>query len=545
MATVRNISSHPVDLTGGVTLAPQAQGAANPATAHEADLIANGLLIVVDGSTPAPPNPSVQVPTFIGGVQPDPPDYLWIETDATGATVALHDRHGPVVSAGSTTGRAWAANTAYKQGDLVTYSGGLYRANADFTSGSSFNGTNWTTVASLPGGGSTGQTLKKNSGTDGDASWSTPAQSFETTPSPDTGAGAAGTSNSFAHGDHSHPKSLLYDGHGLDDLNPVASSGSAITVPDPSVSQVSVVRLTANCGITMPTATAGARLRMALTQDATGSRVPTFPSNVAWISGAAPTWSTTAARTDLLEFMCLDGLNWFGWPLALGLVTPPSPLTVVQTVHTTSTNSSQATFASNLTAGSSVLALLGPQSSGVTVAPTGGGMSSWTKLATMSAAGIWNSAIPSTDHGEVWLGVGSTGGAGTATIQLGASCPDSMLLEIPRVNLEGTVQTASGTTTSATTFSTPTITAAGAGRMPFVVVATRGGTTGATPPGTPWVAGQAWNLNRGYPTGASEISWQFAYQTGSTNGQTYPSTWQSEFGTTQNWEAVAFFLKAY
>jgi hypothetical protein len=44
-------------------------------------------------------------------------------------------------------GRAWTPNTAYKANDLVVQAGTLYRANADFTSGASFNATNWTAIA--------------------------------------------------------------------------------------------------------------------------------------------------------------------------------------------------------------------------------------------------------------------------------------------------------------------------------------------------------------------------------------------------------------
>jgi len=46
----------------------------------------------------------------------------------------------------------------------------------------------------------------------------------------------------------------------------------------------------------------GQIITMELTQDATGSRVVTWPSNVTWSSGAAPTLTTTAGATDVIEF---------------------------------------------------------------------------------------------------------------------------------------------------------------------------------------------------------------------------------------------------
>jgi hypothetical protein len=58
-------------------------------------------------------------------------------------------RSGALLSAGSggAAGRAWQANTAYKAGDVVVQGGLLYTANADFTSGATFNATNWTVGA--------------------------------------------------------------------------------------------------------------------------------------------------------------------------------------------------------------------------------------------------------------------------------------------------------------------------------------------------------------------------------------------------------------
>ena len=46
----------------------------------------------------------------------------------------------------------------------------------------------------------------------------------------------------------------------------------------------------------------GQLIRMELVQDATGSRVVTWPSNVSWPAGVAPTLSTAANAVDLVRF---------------------------------------------------------------------------------------------------------------------------------------------------------------------------------------------------------------------------------------------------
>ncbi len=53
---------------------------------------------------------------------------------------------------------------------------------------------------------------------------------------------------------------------------------------------------------------AGAHYTLALEQDGTGSRTVTWPANVRWSSGVAPTLTTTANKTDYVEFV-YDGLS--------------------------------------------------------------------------------------------------------------------------------------------------------------------------------------------------------------------------------------------
>lgn len=97
-----------------------------------------------------------------------------------------------------------------------------------------------------------------------------------------------------------------------ENVNVVAASGAAQTIPDVTVATLNRVTLTANCTLTFPTAAAGKSFMIALVQDATGSRTVVWPGNVKWSAGTAPTLTTTAAKVDLLSFYCFDGANWLG-----------------------------------------------------------------------------------------------------------------------------------------------------------------------------------------------------------------------------------------
>jgi hypothetical protein len=60
--------------------------------------------------------------------------------------------------------------------------------------------------------------------------------------------------------------------------------------------------------LTFSNGQAGAHYTLALKQDATGSRLVTWPANVRWSSGVAPTLTTAANKTDYVEFV-YDGLS--------------------------------------------------------------------------------------------------------------------------------------------------------------------------------------------------------------------------------------------
>jgi hypothetical protein len=75
------------------------------------------------------------------------------------------------------------------------------------------------------------------------------------------------------------------------------------------------ITLTGNATLTFtaPTNTSGYRNKIWLKvkQDATGSRLITFPASVKWAGAAAPVLTTTAAGVDIITFI-YDGTNYWG-----------------------------------------------------------------------------------------------------------------------------------------------------------------------------------------------------------------------------------------
>ena len=92
-------------------------------------------------------------------------------------------------------------------------------------------------------------------------------------------------------------------------LTPYAlTDGSTIAVDwNQSVNQT--VTVAGNRTLTFSNPVAGETYTIKITQDATGSRLITWPSTVKWAGGSAPTLTTTAARTDQVTFY-YDGTNY-------------------------------------------------------------------------------------------------------------------------------------------------------------------------------------------------------------------------------------------
>lgn len=94
-------------------------------------------------------------------------------------------------------------------------------------------------------------------------------------------------------------------------VNATATGATTLNLANGNVFDVT---LTGAVTFTFSGATAGKACAFSLyrRQDATGSRVVTWPASVKW-SGGAPTLTTTANSVDVLVFETLDGgTTWYG-----------------------------------------------------------------------------------------------------------------------------------------------------------------------------------------------------------------------------------------
>jgi hypothetical protein len=102
-------------------------------------------------------------------------------------------------------------------------------------------------------------------------------------------------------------------------VSEVANSGAATTIPDTTVATVTNVVLTANCTLTFPAIAVGKQFTLVLTQDSTGSRTVTWPTEVKWPGGTPPTLTTAAGSVDYFSFLCVDGTHWLGSTIGLNM----------------------------------------------------------------------------------------------------------------------------------------------------------------------------------------------------------------------------------
>ena len=112
--------------------------------------------------------------------------------------------------------------------------------------------------------------------------------------------------------------SLSYIGGGspVEQVNVVAASGTAVTIPDPGVSPyytMNDITLTANCTLTPATAGRGKSTLLLLTQGGAGSFTPTI-TGVKWPGNATPPWSTAVGKQDAISLVCVDGVHWLAFP---------------------------------------------------------------------------------------------------------------------------------------------------------------------------------------------------------------------------------------
>jgi hypothetical protein len=264
----------------------------------------------------------------------------------------------------------WLVGTAYAVNDLVYYSGSSYVAILAGTGQQPDTATTyWSLVAQKGATGSTGATgaagTMSASGTvttsavgdtgvpgsaatasagdhkHGRESFTTPAialgstaaagsattpirsdstiAAFDTTAPPQPGANAVGSINFGARRDHNHGNRPTV---GLvEKLTTIAASGTAQTL-DATVSNTYDITLTGTpLVLTLTAPPAGlVRLALYLKQDATGTRLVTWPASVKWAGGTAPTLSTAAAKLDRVELETKDaGTTWYGVVVNLDL----------------------------------------------------------------------------------------------------------------------------------------------------------------------------------------------------------------------------------
>jgi hypothetical protein len=97
------------------------------------------------------------------------------------------------------------------------------------------------------------------------------------------------------------------------------SSGTAYAV-DLSTANIFDISMTGNCTFTFtnpPASGVSYSFMLILEQDATGSRTATWPASVKWPNGSTPTLTTTANKTDILNFITVDGGTTYYGALSL------------------------------------------------------------------------------------------------------------------------------------------------------------------------------------------------------------------------------------
>jgi hypothetical protein len=82
-----------------------------------------------------------------------------------------------------------------------------------------------------------------------------------------------------------------------------ALTDAATVAVDWNNGNVQSVTLVGNRTFTFANGQDGARYVLIIKQDATGSRTVTWPASVRWATGAAPTLTTTASKTDYVSFV--------------------------------------------------------------------------------------------------------------------------------------------------------------------------------------------------------------------------------------------------
>lgn len=362
---------------------------------------------------------------------------------------------------------------------------------------------------------------------------------------PDTEDGSEGTSNTFALGDHSHPRSALYADFGRDTVNVVTGEGN-IVIPDTSEYQANLITLTDDATLELPDADFGKRLRIAIKQGGIGGFAPTFPANVGWAGATPPAWSTDAGLIDTVDLLCLDGLNWFVMASAIGVATPPPPIEIVQEINSGPNPAGLATLAEDVQAGNSVLALIGPRTGGAIHQTVTGGGCTWAMIGEVTVPDIDSMGFVTGGSVEIWLGTNSTGAGGNAVLHFANGQPVAVahFMEITPVILDSTAGVVMGDGPVASgplEFTVPAVTASQAGEMPIIIALLN--EVPLTAPGSPWTQAPVHKVFTN-PTEAFTGQVMVLYQTNTVLDEDYDATIGIAYNhATREWASASFLLK--
>jgi hypothetical protein len=106
----------------------------------------------------------------------------------------------------------------------------------------------------------------------------------------------------------------------VENVNTVAASGAAQTIPDPAAAAKitwNEITLTAACTFTFASPTKGKSFYLALTQGGSGGYTATWPGTVVWDTEGAPTLSTAVGNVDTFSFLG-QGSYWRGYTTGQG-----------------------------------------------------------------------------------------------------------------------------------------------------------------------------------------------------------------------------------
>lgn len=96
------------------------------------------------------------------------------------------------------------------------------------------------------------------------------------------------------------------------------TDGATITF-DMSLGNLQSVTMGGNRTLALSNVKVGQVFMLRLSQDGTGTRVPTWFTTIKWAGGVAPTLTTTASKTDVLGFICTSAGNYDGFVVGLNI----------------------------------------------------------------------------------------------------------------------------------------------------------------------------------------------------------------------------------